>query len=108
MERDVLNAQKKNVIARNGSLHDWCQNNGRQDLLEEWDEEANEVLTPDNVTHGSKKMVWWNCGCCGTKWQSTILNRTRGNGCPFCGNKKRNASMNAARNKKRAKEDKDK
>lgn len=91
----------KTWIARKGSLYDWCQNNGRQDLLEEWDEEANEMLMPGDVTRGSKKMVWWRCGCCGTKWQSTILNRTNGNGCPCCGNKKRNAIMNAARNKKR-------
>jgi DNA-directed RNA polymerase subunit RPC12/RpoP len=35
------------------------------------------------VTHGSNKKVWWKCKK-GHEWQSMILSRSKGNGCPYC------------------------
>ena len=35
----------------------------------------------------SSKKVWWLCDF-GHEWQSTIANRSNGNGCPYCSNKK--------------------
>ena len=55
-------------------------------LVEEWHPTKN-LCTPDNVLPYSSKKVWWQCRQ-GHSWQSTINNRSRGNGCPFCaGNK---------------------
>ena len=31
------------------------------DLVKEWDYEKNAPLTPDDVTPGSGKKVWWIC-----------------------------------------------
>lgn len=63
------------------------------DLLFEWDYEKNGHLTPDNITFGSSKKIWWKHtiikrgeGHVHT-WQATVNSRTRGNGCPICDGK---------------------
>lgn len=33
----------------------------RTNLLKEWDKSRNFPLTPDTVSYGSKKKVWWTC-----------------------------------------------
>ena len=52
-------------------------------LAKEWNYEKNADLTPDNVTPGSNKKVWWECSK-GHEWQAVIKNRNNGIGCPFC------------------------
>lgn len=52
-------------------------------LCTEWSD-RNLPLTPDKVTAGSSKKVWWH-GTCGHEWQAVIKNRTsKGCGCPVC------------------------
>jgi len=51
-------------------------------LLDEWDYEKNNI-TPDQITHGSHKKVWWKCSK-GHEWQAIIPNRLKGYGCPYC------------------------
>ncbi len=58
------------------------------DLAKQWSYEKNEELTPQMITRGSHKKVWWKCQTCGNEWESTIHNRRAGNGCPVCGMKK--------------------
>jgi len=53
-------------------------------LIKEWCFEKNGDLTPDNVTYGSHKKVWWKC----LKhedhiWLASVQYRQY-NGCPFC------------------------
>ena len=55
----------------------------RPDLTEEWLYSKNTVL-PSEVTIGSGKKVWWQCGTCGHEWLATIASRTNGTGCPMC------------------------
>lgn len=58
-------------------------------LCSEWDYEKNGDLTPDQVTYGSKKKVWWKCEH-GHSFQQSVLNRTRRRNapdyieCPHC------------------------
>lgn len=81
----------------------------RTNLLKEWDESRNFPLTPDTVSYGSKKKVWWTCEngplsprdvSTGSKiriwwrcpeghsWQSPVASRTAwGHGCPVCAGK---------------------
>ncbi len=48
----------------------------------QWHPTRNADLTPDRVTAGSGKKVWWRCGQ-GHQWEATINSRTSGgNGCP--------------------------
>ena len=49
----------------------------------EWDYERNGDLKPEQFTVQSRKMIRWKCSNCGNSWQSTIYNRTNGNGCPY-------------------------
>ena len=57
----------------------------RPDLLEEWDFERNKkICTPDEVTIGSRKKVWWKCNKCHHEWEAVIYTRTHGHGCPRC------------------------
>ena len=56
-------------------------------LAKEWNYEKNGETTPNMVTIGSTKKVWWKCSK-GHEWQASINNRNKGRGCPFCSNKK--------------------
>lgn len=42
----------------NKTLKEWCEENNRMDLLDEWDYDKNGELTPDDVSYGSGKKVW--------------------------------------------------
>lgn len=56
------------------------------ELAKEWHTEKNGVLTPNHVSAGSGKKVWWVCKK-QHSWESTVLNR-KTRGCPYCsGNK---------------------
>lgn len=69
------------------SLASFCQRNDRADLLREWDSERNLPLTPETVSYGSKKKVWWTCAH-GHHWQAAVHTRTgSGTGCPVCTNR---------------------
>jgi hypothetical protein len=54
-----------------------------QNLAAEWNHDKNESLTPDTVTPGSRKKVWWKCSN-GHEWYAAIFSRTAGCGCPYC------------------------
>ena len=54
----------------------------RPHLVSEWSEK-NLPLTPDTVTFGSNKIVWWK-GACGHEWQTSIKARSAGEQCPIC------------------------
>ena len=54
------------------------------DLLKEWNYEKNKEISPQNVTCGSNKKVWWKCNECGNEWEATPHNRIKGTGCPKC------------------------
>ena len=65
------------------TLYDYCRELGDTALLEEWDSEKNE-LTPQQVTYGSKKKLWWVCGS-GHSYQASATSRTgERTGCPYC------------------------
>ena len=55
-------------------------------LAKEWHPSKNGKLTPDQVSCGSSKNVWWRCTH-GHEWQATVYSRTDGHGCPICSNR---------------------
>ena len=55
-------------------------------LLNEWDYEKNEPVTPYMVTKGSEKTFWWRCSK-NHEYESKVKDRVR-NGCPYCSNNK--------------------
>lgn len=56
-------------------------------LAKEWDYSKNGSLTPQRITFGSDKKVWWVCSK-GHSYQATVSNRYYGKSCPYCSNTK--------------------
>ena len=54
----------------------------RPELVSEWSDK-NLPLTPDKITYGSNKVVWWK-GACGHEWQTSVKARSSGENCPIC------------------------
>ena len=55
------------------------------ELAKEWHPTKNGLLSPEEVTPGMGKLVWWK-GHCGHEWDDTILHRSQGRSCPYCSN----------------------
>ena len=52
------------------------------ELVTEWSDK-NLPLTPDRITYGSNKVVWWK-GACGHEWKTSVKARSNGENCPIC------------------------
>lgn len=52
-------------------------------LLKYWDYDKNEPITPDSISYGSNKLLWWKCEK-GHQWQSPPSRMIKGIGCPIC------------------------
>ena len=59
-------------------------------LAAQWDDTLNGSLTPEMVTPGSHKRIWWKCSE-GHVWKAVIYPRTGKDkcGCPVCARKAR-------------------
>ena len=57
------------------------------DLAAQWDFVKNKKLTPEQVTAGSNKEIWWKCGL-GHSWKAVVYSRTgnHASNCPYCVN----------------------
>ena len=55
------------------------------EVAAQWHPALNGTLTPEQVTRGSKRQVWWRCGE-GHVWKAPVYARTRkrASGCPVC------------------------
>jgi len=66
-----------------------CADNNLQTLnpflAKQWHPTKNGSLTPNDVTLGSNKKVWWQCER-GHEWEAQISNRTNDRGCRECSN----------------------
>lgn len=64
------------------------------ELASEWNSEKNGTLTPDQVTSGSNRKVWWTCSE-GHEWQAVICDRVlKHQKCPYCTGQKPIAGEN--------------
>lgn len=78
------------------SLQDYCVENHMGYLLDEWNRKRNGKLTPEDVTAGSRKKVWWLQPYDDEKmgkhfdfeWQAEINSRVKGAGCPYLSGQK--------------------
>ena len=62
------------------------------ELTDEFNSDANSPYTPQNLTPGSNRKVWWICRVNPNhQWEASIANRTqRKSGCPHCRGTKEN------------------
>lgn len=65
------------------SLYDYCKKNEREKLLEEFAADLNGSLTPETLSYGSRRKVWWRCEK-GHIWQAAVFTRKDGARCPYC------------------------
>jgi hypothetical protein len=83
---------RKDATRRRGSRY-WVS--GYADLVEQWDFHRNGSLSPETVTAGSGRPIWWSCPKGPDhRWRAKPNNRTRGAGCPFCANKRVSSTNN--------------
>ena len=72
------------------TLYDYCKENNKEYLLQEWDYESNVEFDIKTILSGSNKKVWWHCSYCGNKWRTSVYHRTiKASGCPKCRHSKR-------------------
>lgn len=67
------------IVAKIGSLAE-----NMPELAQEWHPEKNGTLTPNDISAGRFKPVWWLCSKCGYEWLASPNNRKKGVGCPCC------------------------
>lgn len=86
----------KKLLRGYNDFETWCKENGRLDLLDEWNYERNNGVKPSEILHGGAgKKYWWK-GPCGHEWDAVISSRIRvrqgktklvkSAGCPYCSN----------------------
>ncbi|MCF2671633.1 zinc-ribbon domain-containing protein [Butyricicoccus pullicaecorum] len=70
------------------SLYDYCMAHDKEAVLREWHSFRNSGLSPEDVTYGSNRTIWWLCEQ-GHEWRQRINDRIQnGHGCPYCAGKK--------------------
>ena len=70
------------------TLQQWCKDNKRENLIQEWNYSRNIDMDPTTVNCGSSIKAWWKCSK-GHEWQASISTRaTSGHGCPYCSHQK--------------------
>lgn len=57
-------------------------------LAKEWHPSLNAV-SPADVSYGSSQKAWWLCPTCHYVWESVIVTRYHGIGCPSCSSRRR-------------------
>jgi hypothetical protein len=67
---------------------DNCLQTLNPNIAKQWHPAKNRNLTPNDVTIGSGKKIWWLCGN-GHEWITTVKSRCEGSDCPYCYNIKR-------------------
>ena len=73
------------------TFYDWCVENEKEHLLDEWDYKKNGEITPKDVAMSTQQKVWWIYHYFDTKtgkkfdfsWQTSVYQRQRGRGCPY-------------------------
>lgn len=84
----------KRVLEGYNDLATWCRNNGKEEIINEWDfEKNNEQLSPQSVLACSHKSVYWKCNS-GHSWKTAIRDRIKSGGCPYCSGKRIVAGYN--------------
>ena len=70
------------------TLYHYCIQHGKEELLRQWHPAKNAPLTPNDLSQGSSRLVWWQCDR-GHEWQARVFPRVSvGTGCPYCTHRK--------------------
>jgi len=76
--------QKTRLVPGVNDLETWRKENGKVELLDQWDYEKNGDLPPKDVARVCNYNAHWKCKD-GHEFQTTVRHRTScGRGCPYC------------------------
>ena len=64
-------------------------------LIFEWRSQQDDDITPQSVSHATRKKAWWICSTCGHEWKANIADRAKGSHCPECSRNKPHCSRNS-------------
>ncbi len=79
------NSLKADLLVGENDLRTWCEQNNRNDILNEWSYEKNKGIRPEDITYKNVRYVWWKCSACGKEWYESVGNRTKHICfCPYC------------------------
>jgi len=88
----IVNRVKGNgcpVCSGRKVVHSNCLATLKPGLSKEWHKSKNGKLSPNDVTLGSNKKVWWKCDKGPDhEWIATVVDRVQGGSCPVCVNRK--------------------
>lgn len=73
----------KKILVGFNDFETKCKEKNLEYLLQEWNVEKNENITPQSVSFSSGKRIWWKCKK-GHEWKTAICDRIRGTNCPIC------------------------
>jgi hypothetical protein len=73
--------QRNNVTYEN-SLEFFAKQNNKGYLLNEFS--AKNIKKPNQLSYGTKTVVWWNCPKCQNEYDMDVKQRTMGRNCPYC------------------------
>ena len=81
-----MSARKKVARGRSRASRYWLS--GHTELVAQWHPTKNGILTPEEISYGSGRRIWWKCPVAPDhEWRATPNARTsNGTGCPFCAN----------------------
>ena len=83
----ALQTRRENLVKEVGSIKELP-------CMEEWDYDKNINLDPAMLTPGSNIMAYWKCSKCGNSWEAPIVDKTHGEQCPYCLNRKVKSGFN--------------
>jgi len=87
----VLNRKKGTscpICSRRKAVKSNCLATTHPDLANQWHPIKNGNLTPNDITAGSGKRVWWKCDRGDDhEWSALPIHREKGTGCPMCTNR---------------------
>ncbi len=90
-EASIYNRAKKNTGCPYCSGKIVCSDNNLEylfpEIAKQWHPLKNNGLLPSQVTKGTATMIWWSCEK-GHEWETSVLDRTSGSGCPYCSNRR--------------------
>ncbi len=66
-------------------------------LVAQFDRKKNRPITPETISYGSARKVWWKCPeGPDHRWEATPNSRTQGENCPFCAGKRASVTNSLA------------
>lgn len=84
-----VDKDQSEILAQyNTFIHDSSLQAVNPKLAAEWHPTKNGGLKPEFIPAGSGKKAWWLCPVCHGEWQTRIVERNQGRGCPYCTNQK--------------------